>query len=134
MRREDSVAWYLNPYFQIALGALLVSGAEVFMKKGATVTAAEWSNLLGAGALTSGLTWLGIVLYILSFVSWLYVLRQMPLVKAFALINIVHVLVPAAAWLFLNESLSLSRAAGIVLVLGGTLLVAGAMANAEEKL
>jgi drug/metabolite transporter (DMT)-like permease len=134
MRREASVAWYLNPYFQIALGALLVSGAEVLMKMGATVSAAEWSNLFGAGALTSGLTWIGIVLYILSFMSWIYVLRQMPLVKAFALINIVHVLVPAAAWLFLNETLSLSRATGIVLVLGGTMLVAGTMANAEEKL
>jgi multidrug transporter EmrE-like cation transporter len=134
MRREATVAWYLNPYFQIALGALLVSGAEVFMKKGASVTAADWSSLLGAGALASPLTWFGIVLYILSFVSWLYVLRQMPLVKAFALINIVHVLVPAAAWLFLNESLSLSRAAGILLVLGGTMLVAGTMANAEDKL
>jgi undecaprenyl phosphate-alpha-L-ara4N flippase subunit ArnF len=133
MRQCAQPVWYLNPYFQIALGALLVSGAEVFMKKGA-VSAAEWTDVSGFGALTSGHTWAGIVFYILSFASWLCVLRLMPLVKAFSLMNFVHALVPAAAWLFLNESLSFSRAAGIILVLTGTILVAGAMAKAEEKL
>ncbi|MFB9261834.1 EamA family transporter [Bradyrhizobium erythrophlei] len=79
--------------------------------------------LFNVGALAWSVTWIGIVLYVVSFISWLHVLRLMPVTQAYCLISVVHVLVPAAAWLFLLESISLSRAAGIALVLGGILLV-----------
>ena len=46
----------------------------------------------------------------------------------------VHVLVPTAAWLFLNETISSTRAAGIAFVLVGVLLVAAPAAQAEEEL
>jgi drug/metabolite transporter (DMT)-like permease len=98
---------------QIALGALLVTASELLLKKGAT-----------SGVLASGWTWIGIVTYVLSFVSWLYVLRHMLLSVAFALINIVHVLVPLGAWWILGETISMQRWMGIACVLCGTVLVA----------
>ena len=104
--------WFLNPYVQIAIGALLVTASELLLKKGAM-----------NGALASGWTWLGILTYLLSFASWLYVLKHLPLSVAFALINVVHVLVPLGAWSLLGESISPRRWVGIACVLCGTVLV-----------
>jgi len=102
------------------------------LKKGAdAVTGASW---LGVNALASPWTWGGIVTYILSFVSWLYVLRFVPLGIAFALINAVHILVPLASWFFLHETISIGRWTGIALVLAGIILIAQTVAAAEEKL
>jgi len=105
--------WFLNPYVQIGIGALLVTVSELLLKRGATT-----------GMLASLWTWGGIVTYVLSFGSWLYVLRHLPLSIAFALINVVHILVPLGAWLLLHESVSPQRWGGIFLVLCGTVLVA----------
>lgn len=123
---------FFNPYAQIALGAVLVTASELLLKKGAT--AAAGSSWLGIDALGSWWTWGGIVTYVLSFASWLYVLRFVPLGLAFGLINGVHVLVPLASWVFLHEAVSGRRWAGIALVLAGIVLIAGNVAKAEEKL
>ena len=85
-------------------------------------------------ALASGWTWAGIVLYILSFLSWLHVLRYVSLTIAFSLINAVHVLVPVGAWLFLHEHIPVSRWLGILLIVSGVIFVAGPIAKVEEEL
>ena len=127
---------FVNPYLQLMAGQLLITAAEVLLKKDAadSVAGPGESEVLGITALTSGTTWLGIACYTLSFVIWLHALRLLPLTRAYALASIVHVLVPAAAWLFLNETISLTRAAGIALVLCGVVLVAAPAAKAEEEL
>jgi len=111
-----------SPYFWIGVGALLVTASELLLKTGAT-----------RGALLSGWTWIGILTYILSFGSWLYVLRKLPLSVAYSLITIVQVLVPLGARLFLHEQISPMRWAGIACVLGGTLMVGRSAATIEER-
>jgi drug/metabolite transporter (DMT)-like permease len=123
---------FSNPYVQIGIGAVLVTASELLLKKGAT--SAAGTSLFGLEALGSLWTWAGILTYILSFASWLYVLRFLPLGVAFALINVVHVLVPVGSWVLLGEQVSLRRWAGIGLVLLGILLVARNVGEVEEKL
>jgi multidrug transporter EmrE-like cation transporter len=127
---------FLNPYFQLAIGVFSISAAEILLKIGAVAGGAGEAEggIFGVSALASAPTWLGIILYSLSFVSWLHVLRLLPLTEAYALVNIVHILVPAGAWLFLNESISLTRAAGIALVIAGAVLIATSAARLEAKL
>jgi multidrug transporter EmrE-like cation transporter len=138
--RGGVVGGFLNPYAQIGVGAVLVAASELMLKVGATQSAASrdglpgWLRVLGVGALASGWTWLGIICYVLSFASWLYVLRRLPLGLAFALINVVHVLVPIGARVFLHEPIPMARWVGIALILAGIVLVAGPAAKAEEKL
>jgi multidrug transporter EmrE-like cation transporter len=122
----------LNPYLLLLAGQVMITAAEVLLKKGAT--ASGEAEVLGITALGSGTTWLGILFYTLSFIIWLHALRLLPLTQAYALASIVHVLVPTAAWLFLNEIISVTRAAGIALVLCGVVLVAAPAAKAEEEL
>ena len=137
MPRSGPVGWFLNPYVQIGIGAVLVTVSEVLLKMGADAAEPlsrlpQWIS--GVSALASGWTWLGILFYILSFASWLHVLRFLPLTIAFALINVVHVLVPIGSRLFLRDHVPLQRWVGIVMILAGILMVVRPVASAEEKL
>jgi multidrug transporter EmrE-like cation transporter len=128
---------FLNPYVQLAIGALLVTASELFLRVGAKATAGHMTGLaatFGLAALGSLWTWCGIVTYVLSFLSWIYVLRYIPLGIAFAAINVVHVTVPLGAYLILHEDIHLRRWIGIGLVICGLLLLIQQVVKAESKL
>jgi drug/metabolite transporter (DMT)-like permease len=129
--------WAGNPFLQIAINAFIVTASELFLKLGARDTAhlntQQWA-WTGISGLASTWTWLGITFMILSLVSWLYVLRQIPLSIAFPLSNVVHVLVPLSCWIFLGELISAKRWCGITLVLIGLVIVAKPFSRIEEKL
>ena len=126
---------FLDPYVQLGLGAVLVTASELLLKKGAMAAPPSgWLTSIGVAALASWWTWAGIVTYLLSFASWLHVLRFVALGIAFAVINVVHVLVPLGCWAFLHEPVSPRRWLGIALVVTGLLLMLQQVAKAEEKL
>ena len=131
-----ALGWFGNPWLQIALNAIIVTISELFLKMGARDTAhlAHTLSWTGFTGLASAWTWLGIVFVVLSLVSWLYILRLVPLSIAFPLSNVVHILVPLSSWIFLGELISTRRWAGIALVLIGLLVVAKPFARIEEKL
>ncbi|MEO5721641.1 MAG: EamA family transporter [Chthoniobacterales bacterium] len=125
-----------NPWLQLALSTLCVTASEMFLKTGAMATAQisqQW-GWTGVTGLASGLVWIGIVFRILSFVTWLYVLKHLPLSVAFPASQVVHVLVPLSSWWILGEFISPLRWSGIALVLAGLALVAKPAARLEEKL
>ena len=134
--RQQAKNILLNPWFQLALSILCVTASELFLKRGAVEAPrlpAEL-NWTGVSGLASAKVWFGILFVIASFISWLYVLRFIPLTVAFPLSNFVHVLVPLSSRIFLNEFISLQRWCGIGLVLLGVLIVAKPVARMEEKL
>lgn len=135
-RLVSPTARALHPALLIVVGALLVTAGEILLKKGATaVTASHGSAaVLGIAPLASGWTWLGIVSYVLSLIAWLHVLRTVPLSVAFPLINVVQVLVPVGASVFLHERISLGRSLGIALVVLGLLAVVRPLMRAEKTL
>ena len=128
--------WIANPWLQLGLNVFIVTASEIFLKLGARDTAPltqswNWSGVTG---LLSPWTWLGILFLILSLVSWLYILRHIPLSIAFPLSNAVHIFVPFASWMFLGELIVPTRWWGIMLVLIGLLIVAKPVSRIEEKL
>ena len=137
MRKQNCVlATVTNPYFQILLSALSLTAAELFLKRGASESAdlaAAWS-WTGVNGLQSGIVWWGILLMVLSFLSWLYALKHVPLSIAYPLSNVVHVLVPLSAWLFLDEAITNLRWCGVGLVVLGLVIVAQPLSGLEEKL
>jgi len=127
-----AVPLHLNPYVHLLLGALLVTASELFLRRGASaVPDLGWTGLSGLGSLW---VWVAVACYIVSFACWLHVLRQLPLVVAFNLMNVVHVLVPLGSALFLHEHISLLRWSGIVLVLIGVWTIARPLVTLEERL
>lgn len=130
------VRGFLNPRFQIFFGAAVVTVSELLLKRGASKTASAagawgWTGIAGLG---SPLVWLGILLVIISFLSWIYVLKHVPLTIAFPLASVVHVFVPLCSWIFLGEIISMRRWWGISLVLLGLVIVAKPLAKIEERL
>ena len=126
-----------NPWFQLALSVAFVATYEVLLKLGATETAhiagARWA-WTGLSGLASLYVWLGIPLVILSLITWLHVLRCIPLSVAFPISQVVHAFVPLGSWLVLGESISQLRWCGIALVLLGLAIVAKPVARLEERL
>jgi undecaprenyl phosphate-alpha-L-ara4N flippase subunit ArnF len=125
-----------NPWLQLGLSVLCVFVSELLLKRGAT-DVAEPDNAFswtGINGLASPLVWLAILLIVASFVSWLYVLRYVPLTLAYPLSRVVDVLVPLGCWIFLEERISMLRWCGIVLVVVGLAVVAKPVAQMEERL
>jgi len=127
---------FVNPWLQLALSVLCVLASELLLKRGASEVADPNSALswTGINGLTSALVWWAILLVIVSFASWLYVLKYIPLTVAFPLSRVVDVLVPISCWIFLGEIISVRRWCGIALVIIGLALVAKPVARLEEKL
>ena len=125
-----------NPWLQLALSVLCVLASELLLKRGATQVADPNSALswTGINGLASPLVWWAILLVMVSFASWLYVLKYIPLTIAFPLSRVVDVLVPISCWIFLGEIISVRRWCGIAVVIIGLALVAKPVARLEEKL
>jgi drug/metabolite transporter (DMT)-like permease len=133
---RDRPSGFANPWLQLALSVACVLVSELLLKRGASDTAnpaANWS-WTGISGLASPLVWWGILFVILSFLSWLYVLRFIPLNIAFPLSRVVDVLVPLSCWIILGEMISVRRWLGIALVVIGLAVVAKPVARLEERL
>lgn len=127
---------FANPWLQVAISTLCVAVAELFMKTGAVATthvAEQWS-WTGLTTLASPLVWLGMAFTLLSFITWLYAIKHLPLSVAFPASQAIHILIPLSSWLILGERITSLRWCGIALVLCGLILVAGPVAELEEKL
>ena len=133
---NKSPSGFWNPWLQLALSVLCVVASELLLKRGASDVAdppsAYWWT--GLNGLASPLVWIAIVLVVASFLSWLYVLKYIPLNIAFPLSRIVDVLVPLCCWLFLGEMISGRRWCGIALVVIGLAVMAKPVAHLEERL
>lgn len=120
-----------NPYVTIAVSVVLDTAAQVLLKIGADHSIKPGS--FGLSGLHSGWMWLGIIMLVSSLGSWLYSLRYVPLNIAANLTASLHVLVPLACWIFLGEKISLTRWAGITLVIAGVYMVARPLLKAEQE-
>ena len=67
---------------------------------------------------------LGLLLYGLSTILWIYVLRSVELSYAYPLISLGYVLVFLASYFLFNEPIGLARLAGLALIIAGITLVA----------
>jgi drug/metabolite transporter (DMT)-like permease len=125
-----------NPWLVLGFEVICVLVYELLQKRGASQTAhlsQVWS-WTGITALASPLTWLAMCLMIISLLSWLYVLRYIPLSIAFPFSRVVDILVPLSCWMILGEQISARRWCGIALVIAGLILTAKPAAQLEEKL
>jgi drug/metabolite transporter (DMT)-like permease len=133
---QDRLSGFGNPWLQLGLSVICVLVSELLLKRGATDVAEPDSafSWTGINGLVSPLVWWAILLIIASFISWLYVLRYIPISIAFPLSRVVDILVPLGCWIFLGELISTLRWCGIALVVIGLALVAKPVAQIEQLL
>ncbi|MBK5437705.1 MULTISPECIES: 4-amino-4-deoxy-L-arabinose-phosphoundecaprenol flippase subunit ArnF [unclassified Pseudomonas] len=117
--------------FALALGSVaLVSGAQLGMRWSMTrlPLPAEWLTALNTGAIdlgALGVVILAIIAYALSMLCWLGALKDLPLGRAYSLLSISYALVYllAASLPVFNEHFSVSKTAGVALVILGVLTI-----------
>jgi drug/metabolite transporter (DMT)-like permease len=136
MATETNPTGVRNPWLHLAVSIACVAIYELLLKRGAAETADpnsswSWTGLSGLGSIY---VWIAMVFVILSLVTWLHVLRYLPLSIAFPISQAVHVLVPLGSWLVLGENIITLRWIGIAFVSLGLLVVAKPVARMEEEL
>jgi len=136
MATQDRPTGIRNPWLALAVSVTCVTIYELLLKRGAVETANpdsswSWTGLSGLGSIY---VWIAIVFVILSLISWLYVLRYLPLSVAFPISQSVHALVPLGSWLILGENIVTLRWIGIAFVSLGLAVVARPIAQIEEEL
>lgn len=117
--------------FALALGSVaLVSTAQLGMRWSMTrlPLPTEWLTALNTGAIdlgALGVVILAIFAYALSMLCWLGALKDLPLGRAYSLLSISYALVYllAASLPVFNEHFSLSKTAGVALVILGVLTI-----------
>ena len=114
----------MKNYLLALFSVLLISAAQLLLRL--AMRDASFSNLveLQHFCLTSG--WLlvsGMSCYLLSFMVWIFALRQLPVSRAYPLLSLSYVLVwlGAIALPLLNESFHLGSLVGICCILVGLL-------------
>ena len=93
-------------------------GQLLFKKAAATLPSVlSISALLGNGWLMASL-----ILYALTTLGWVWILRHAPLHWAYPFMGLAFLIVPTLAWLFLGEPLHWRTLAGGVLIMAGVAL------------
>lgn len=121
----------MNPQVSILVSVLLACVAQLLFKKG--VNSDMSFQELGIRKIPSLLLGLclqfyimmGFVTYGLATFFWLIALSKLDFSYVFPFISLTLVFVPAGAWLFFDEKISIYRKIGIGVVCIGVLLVAG---------
>ena len=136
METETRPTGFRNPWLHLTISVICVAIYELLLKRGASETADpnsswSWTGLTGLGSIY---VWIAIVFVIISLITWLYVLRYLPLSVAFPISQAVRVLVPLGSWLILGENIVTLRWIGIALVSLGLAIVAKPVARLEEEL
>jgi drug/metabolite transporter (DMT)-like permease len=113
----------ITPLLILAL-IVLVTATQLAFKAGSEDVGTGDLDLSWLGAsLLQPSVWLAIGLYGLTFAVWLLILQRTDLSRAFPLTSLTYVSVPLLAWFIFGETVSLSRAAGIAMIVVGVALL-----------
>ena len=113
----------------ILLTVTLSACAQLALKVGVSKQKMQHALELGIfdgimAAALSPMILLGLTIYVLSVAMWLWVLSKVDLSVAYPFVGISFLVTMAFGSLLLNESVTLSRIAGTVLIFAGCILVA----------
>ncbi len=114
----------IGTYMALALVIAANVGGQLLFKAAATSVAAE-TSLVGMTLRLAVVPamWGAVLLYAVTIIAWVWVLRTVPLSVAYSAVALVFVLVPLlAVWLF-GEPFTLRFALGTALIAAGVLLV-----------
>ncbi|NCA71314.1 MAG: 4-amino-4-deoxy-L-arabinose transferase [Sphingobacteriia bacterium] len=109
----------LNALAQLALKASVSSVGTIDLSLTAAMPAA--TRLVGEPWL-----WLGLGCYGVSVVVWILALSRVEVSIAYPMLSIGYVVNAVAAWLWLGESMSLTKVVGIGIIMLGVLVLARA--------
>jgi multidrug transporter EmrE-like cation transporter len=121
----------LRLFLLIFTSVAMSACAQLLLKMGATKASAvseQVGNASAVGSLTemllSPFVWLGLLLYGVGTLVWLFVLAKVPLSVAYPFVGAGFILTALLGVFVLQETMNLSRGLGILLIIVGCILVA----------
>lgn len=112
----------MTNYLVILACVLVVAGGQLLFKTVGLRLGDQGFEALLEDHLAAALFLIALVLYGLSTLGWVLALRQVPLSTAYLFMSLSFVIVPAAAWYFLNEAIDWRTLAGSALIIAGIVL------------
>jgi len=110
-------------YILLMSSMLLAVIGQFFFKKGVGLSSLSPTLSSIVATIISPYVFLGLISYGLSTVIWLFVLQRFPLSIAYPALSLSYVLVVAIGFLALSEPVTVSKIAGIFLVISGVYLL-----------
>lgn len=92
------------------------------MFKAASRTAGGPSVLNALGLFANPWFVAAVALYALATIAWIFVLRHVPVGRAYLFMSLSFVAVPLGAWLAFGEPLGLRHAVGIAVIIAGIII------------
>jgi drug/metabolite transporter (DMT)-like permease len=128
----------LKVFALIVLNDLIDTVANLLMKKGLIQTGIDSVNLgniaeFVSRSVSSPYLWIGIFIFALNFFVWIVVLYKIDLSIAMPVGSFCYIFVPICAMIFLHESISLMRWAGIICIVLGIHFVAQSKKPAKAE-
>lgn len=119
---------------RLSLGVILATVtlsavAQLALKAGLRYSHVAWQSGSTVASFvlavaSAPLVWVGLIIYGLSVVAWLWVLTRIDVSVAYPFVGISFILTSVFGALILNEQVTLLRAAGTLLVVCGCVLIA----------
>ena len=115
----------------IFTGVMLNAAAQILMKAGTnSIGYFEFSmqNIVPIGwkLATEWHIVVALFCYALSVIIWILALSRVPVSIAFPLLSMAYIVTAIAAWYLLGEALSLTKVAGIVVIILGVIIISRA--------
>ena len=110
-------------YLLVALSAGLNTLGQVSAKWGSCVVHGKTAFQAVCAMPFAPMLWLSVMCYGASLVVWVFVLSRVQLMVAASLFSLSYLLTVLAGIVMFNESFSLMRLGGVVLIIGGIYLV-----------
>ena len=115
----------------IFTGVMLNAAAQILMKAGTNSIGYFEFNManivpIGWKLATEWHIVLALFCYALSVIIWILALSRVPVSIAFPLLSMAYIVTAVAAWYLLGEALSLTKVAGIVVIILGVIIISRA--------
>lgn len=112
-------------YFLILFQVVINTAAQLLLKTGAkSLDFTQTPTAVFMSMITNLYIWGGGIIFVISFLLWLYLLTQFELSFLYPFGSLAFVLAAVGGWFFFSENLSLSRIFGIFSIFIGVLFVA----------
>jgi drug/metabolite transporter (DMT)-like permease len=117
--------WTARQWIELLCFPVAIAAGQILFKRAAGQLASGADHwLLTLARLPT--MWVAVALYAGATVLWVRILTTIPLSRAYPFVALAFVLVPAAGYLFFDESINAKYAFGTVLIIAGVIVAARA--------
>jgi drug/metabolite transporter (DMT)-like permease len=118
------VTWSFRQLIELVSFPVAIAAGQMLFKRAAdqigTATGTSW--VLDVAKLPT--MWVALALYGAATLLWVRILTTVPLSRAYPFMALAFVLVPAAGYVFFNESITVRYVIGTALIIAGVVVVA----------